>query len=168
MISMEPWLQARWTGVERSCCWMEILAPDFIQSSTACGNKFQQFCQNWKEYFFKLGIHNSKIERRKLHLKSFEFACALFNINGEWKKPFSGGPWTQLSFSAWLAGDFHSGNQIEAVPPTGPFNLNSIKSRAETIQINLLHYEPLHAAPKEPRHVAILQLCHSLFFASFC
>lgn len=34
-ISIAPCAHARWTGVERSCCWVEILAPDFRHSSTA-------------------------------------------------------------------------------------------------------------------------------------
>lgn len=34
-ISMAPWAQAKWTGVDRSCCCVDILAPDFKQSSTA-------------------------------------------------------------------------------------------------------------------------------------
>lgn len=27
-ISVAPWAQAKWTGVDRSCCWIDILAPD--------------------------------------------------------------------------------------------------------------------------------------------
>lgn len=32
---IEPWEHARWTGVERSCCWAEMSAPFFRHSSTA-------------------------------------------------------------------------------------------------------------------------------------
>lgn len=34
-ISSAPWAQARWTGVDKSCCWVDIFAPEFMQSSTA-------------------------------------------------------------------------------------------------------------------------------------
>lgn len=34
-MSIAPWAQARCTGVDKSCCWVDILAPDRRQSSTA-------------------------------------------------------------------------------------------------------------------------------------
>lgn len=35
-MSKEPWEQARWTGVERSSCCEEMMAPFLRHSSTAC------------------------------------------------------------------------------------------------------------------------------------